>query len=161
LPASGNEVKGMKVTPLEIRQQQFPLRFRGYDPRAVDMFLELVAGGLEELIKENAQLSKALARKDQAIQDIREQEGDWKKALLAVQQTADELIRHGEQRAQCVLAEAERKVQQLLLEAAHQREGVERDVRELTRQRSQILGHLHGVLKQQLTLLEAQEQAHA
>jgi DivIVA domain-containing protein len=30
----------MKVTALETRQPQFPLRLRGYDPTAVDIFLD-------------------------------------------------------------------------------------------------------------------------
>ena len=49
-------VRRMKVTALEVRQQQFPLRLRGYDPTAVDIFLDRMAGRLEELVRENAQL---------------------------------------------------------------------------------------------------------
>ena len=58
----------MKVTPLEIRQQQFPLRFRGLDPTEVDKFLELVASDTEDLMRENARLREALGKKDQDLQ---------------------------------------------------------------------------------------------
>ena len=51
----------MKITPLDIQQQQFKGKmFGGLDPEDVDTFLQLVAGELEELIRENTEL------KDQA-----------------------------------------------------------------------------------------------
>jgi len=31
----------MKITPLDIRQQQFNVRFRGFDAEEVDTFLEI------------------------------------------------------------------------------------------------------------------------
>ena len=33
----------MKITPLDIQQQQFKTRFRGFDIREVDAFLEQMA----------------------------------------------------------------------------------------------------------------------
>jgi cell division initiation protein len=33
----------MKLTPLDIQQQQFKVRFRGFDVREVDRFLEQTA----------------------------------------------------------------------------------------------------------------------
>jgi len=39
----------MKFTPVLLETQQFPERFRGYDPDSVDDFLERVAAGLSEL----------------------------------------------------------------------------------------------------------------
>jgi cell division initiation protein len=146
----------MKVTPLEIRQQQFPLRFRGYDPTAVDVFLELMAGQLDELLRENAQLREALAQKDQEIQGIREQEGDWKKALMTVQQTRDDLIERGQQQARLLVVEAERKAQRLLMEAKKTYKAIAQDVQALTRQRQHLTVQLRSLLEQHLTLLEAQ-----
>ncbi len=147
----------MRVTPLEIRQQQFQLRFRGYDPTAVDTFLELVAGVVEELIRENVQRRDALAQKDQEIQGIREQEKDWKKALMAVQQTRDDLIERGRQQAESLVAEAERKVHQLLAEAERMRQAIAQDVQALTHQRCQLIAELRNLLSQHLAVLEAQE----
>ena len=68
----------MKVTPLEIRQQQFPLRFRGLDPTEVDKFLELVASDMEDLIRENARLRDGLSRKDQDLQRMQQGEEELK-----------------------------------------------------------------------------------
>ena len=147
----------MKVTPLEIRQQQFPLRLRGCDPMAVDLFLDQVAGRLEELVRENTQLWEALAKKDQELQAIRAQEKDWKKALLAVQQTRDDFIERGRQEAQRLVAEAQGKVHQLLSDAQKTRQAIAHDVQLLMCQKRQLLGELHHLLSQHLALLQVQE----
>jgi len=147
----------MKVTGLEIRQQQFPLRWRGYDAMAVELFLDQVAGRLEELVKENAQLWEALAKKDQEIQSIRLQEKDWKKALLAVQQTRDDLIERGQQQAQLLIAEAQRKVHQCLSEAEQTRHALAQDVQLLMHQKRQLIDGLQTLLSQHLALLNVQE----
>ena len=39
----------MELTPKLLETQHFPERFRGYDPDAVDDFLERVAAGLGEM----------------------------------------------------------------------------------------------------------------
>jgi cell division initiation protein len=147
----------MKVTPLEIRQQQFPLRFRGYDPMVVDAFLELAADAIEDLLDEKAQLREALAQKDQEIHGIRQEQDGWKKALMAAQQTAEDLVSHGKRRARTVVAAAARKAQQMLMEAEQQREVITEGVQELAHQRRKLILQIRHVVAQHLTLLQSQE----
>jgi DivIVA domain-containing protein len=147
----------MKVTPWEIRQQQFPLRLRGCDQMAVELFLDQVAGRLEELVKENARLWEALAKKDQEIQGIRAQGKDWKKALLTVQQARDDLIARGQQQAQVLVAEAQRKVHQLLSEAENTRQAIAHDVQLLMHQKRRLIDGLHTLLSQHFALLQVQK----
>ena len=64
----------MKITPLDIRQKQFPRKLRGLDPKEVQGFLELVEGEMEELVRESIQLKDDLKRKAQRIDEYREQE---------------------------------------------------------------------------------------
>jgi cell division initiation protein len=149
----------MKVTPQEIRQQQFPVRLRGFDPAAVDAFLEMVASTLEELVKENNQLRQALAGKEGEIRTLRAQEGDWQKVLVAVQQTAEELIARGEQQAQQLVVEAEFKAQQMLMKAEKRRAAIMQDVQALARRKYQLVSQMHSFLEQHLELLAAQEQS--
>jgi cell division initiation protein len=147
----------MKVTALEIRQREFALRFRGYDPAEVDTFLELVAGQIEDLLKDNVGLREALARQEEDIQRIRQGEGDWKKALMTAQQITEELIGRAQRRAQAVLAAAEREAHQMLLEAENGRQTLDHDVQVLRRQRRQLVGQLRGFLERHLEFLEAQD----
>jgi len=50
----------MKITPSEIQQQQFRIRFRGFDVREVDSFLEQIVDEFETMTRENASRQKEI-----------------------------------------------------------------------------------------------------
>jgi cell division initiation protein len=147
----------MKVTPLEIRQQQFPLRFRGLDPTEVDKFLELIAGEMEALMRENGRLREGLARKDQDIQRMQQGEDELKKALATIQQIRDEWAGRAEKQAEQTLSDAEQRAKQTLLEAERRRESLQDDVQALKEQHRQLRSQLRGILEQHLRLLDETE----
>lgn len=147
----------MKVTPLEIRQQQFPLRFRGLDPAEVDKFLELVASEMEDLIRDNARLKEGLAKKDQDIQRLQQGDDELKKALVAIQHIRDDWVGRAEKQAEQLLMESEHKAKQMLQDAEKKLEAIQHDVQELTRQRHQLMAQIRQVLEQHLRLLETME----
>jgi cell division initiation protein len=147
----------MKVTPLEIRQQQFPLRFRGLDPGEVDKFLELVASDMEELIRENARLRDGLAKKDQDLQRMQKGDDELKKALMAIQQIREEWVGRAEKQAEQVLMESELKARQLYTEAERKLESLQHDLQELRHQKHQLGSQIRRILEEHLRLLEAME----
>jgi cell division initiation protein len=148
----------MKVTPLEIRQQQFPLRFRGLDPGEVDKFLELVASDMEELIRENARLRDGLAKKDQDLQRMQKGDDELKKALMAIQQIREEWIGRAEKQAEQLLMESEFKARQLYAEAERKLESLQHDLQELRRQKHQLSSQVRHILEEHLRFLEAMEE---
>ena len=144
----------MKVTPLEIRQQQFPLRFRGLDPTDVDKFLELVASDMEDLMRENARLRDALGKKDQDLQRMQQGEDELKKALMAIQQIREEWIGRAEKQAEQVLMESEQKAKQLRIEAERRIELLQHDLQELQRQKHQLTAEIRHILQEHFRVLE-------
>jgi cell division initiation protein len=144
----------MKVTPLEIRQQQFPLRFRGLDPTEVDKFLELVASDMEDLIRENTRLRDGLAKKDQDLQHMQQGEDDLKKALAAIQQIREDWIERAEIQAAQVLRDSELKANQLRSEAERRLELLQHDLQELQRQKHQLISEIRHILDEHFRMLE-------
>jgi cell division initiation protein len=144
----------MKVTPLEIRQQQFPVRFRGLDPEEVDKFLELVAADMEDLVRENTRLRDSLARKDQELQRMQQGEDDLKKALTAIQQIREEWIGRAEKQAEQVVIESEQKAKQLQVEAERELEGLRQGVQQLKHQRAQLISDIRHILQDHLQVLD-------
>ena len=60
----------MRITPMDIRQQQFTVKmFRGFDTQEVDTFLEDLASDYEALLKENSLLKEQL----QALEEMKDQ----------------------------------------------------------------------------------------
>ena len=48
----------MRITPLDIQQKQFPMKFRGFDVEEVYAFLEVIREEMEDLLRENAHSRK-------------------------------------------------------------------------------------------------------
>jgi cell division initiation protein len=147
----------MKVTALEIRQQQFPLRFRGLDPGEVDKFLELVAGDMEDLVRENARLRDALARKDQELERMQQGEDELKKALMAIQEIREDWIGRAEKQAEQVVLESTLKANQLQVDAERRLEVLQQDVQELRRQKHQLVSDIRRIVEEHLRALETIE----
>jgi cell division initiation protein len=72
----------MKITPLDIQQQKFKIRFRGFDPQEVDLFLEQIADGFESLLKENEKLQEEIRRLGNESQGYKKREEKMLKNLL-------------------------------------------------------------------------------
>jgi cell division initiation protein len=147
----------MKVTALEIRQQQFPVRFRGLDPGEVDKFLELVAGDMEELVRENTRLRDALARKDQELERMQQGEGELKQALMAIQQIREDWIGRAEKQAEQVVLESTLKANQLQADAERQLQALQQEVQELKRQKHQLVSDVRHIVDEYLHVLETVE----
>lgn len=72
----------MKITPLDIQQQQFRVRFRGFDMVEVDNFLDLLSNEFEELLKENNQLREEDRRKLARINELEAEEKELHNTLV-------------------------------------------------------------------------------
>ena len=80
----------MRVTPLEIQQQQFKTKvFGGLDDTDVDNFLQLVASELEDLIRENTDLKEQLKKANSEIEEHRQREVSLREAMLAAKRVID------------------------------------------------------------------------
>ena len=147
----------MKMTPLDIRQQQFPSRFRGFDPVEVDSFLELVAGEMEDLLRENARLREAFAKQDQEMQRMRQGDDGLKKALMAFQQVKEDLLERARKEAEQILAEAAVNAKRIVMDAEQRLESLQHEVQELEHRRRQLIFQMRGILEEHLKLMEAEE----
>jgi len=67
----------MKITPLDIQQQQFRVRFRGFDMVEVDNFLDVLANEFEELLKENSQIREEDHRKSKGLINLRRRKRNY------------------------------------------------------------------------------------
>ena len=60
----------MKITPLDIHNQKFRTRFRGFDIREVDDFLQAVSGELELRLRENARLKERVVELESQVERL-------------------------------------------------------------------------------------------
>ncbi|MBI3013789.1 MAG: DivIVA domain-containing protein [Candidatus Tectomicrobia bacterium] len=107
----------MKITPLDIRQQQFGVKFRGFDPAEVDAFLDMVATEMEEIIQERDSFRDQLERRQQDLAEYKERERDLQKSLSAVQQVRESLTEGATREAQLIVEEAKQRTAEMITKA--------------------------------------------
>ena len=144
----------MKITPLDIQQQQFKTRFRGFDIREVDAFLEQMAETVESLQKENQNLGDEVRRLELEIQGYRKREETFKRALLNSQKVLDQMKDNARRSAELIIAEAEVKAEKILNRAHNRLSQLHEDITELKRQRTQIEVQISSIIEAHSRLLE-------
>jgi cell division initiation protein len=103
----------MRLTPLDIQQKQFPMRFRGFDVDEVYQFLELVREELEELLRENGSLKEQIGRADDQLKEFKNMESTLRDTLLTAQQMVEDYKTNARKEAELMLKEAELKAEDL------------------------------------------------
>jgi cell division initiation protein len=144
----------MKMTPLDIQQQQFKIKFRGFDVREVDAFLEQMADAFESLQSENNRLNQEIKRLHLEAKGYREREESFKRAMLNSQKVLEQMKENARKSAELVVAEAEVKAEKILSRAQNRLSQLHEDILELKRQRSQIEVQIRSVIEGHAKLLE-------
>jgi cell division initiation protein len=144
----------MEMTPLEIQQKQFKTRFRGFDVREVDLFLEQVAGAFEGLQRENEQLQEKVRRLKTEIQGHQRREETIKQAMINSQKVIEQMKENARKSADLIVAEAGVKAEKILNRAHNRLAQLHEDIAELRRQRVQIQVQIESVLEAHSKLLE-------
>jgi len=138
----------MRITPIDIRQQQFTLKlFRGFDVQEVDAFLEDLANDYEELVKENALLKEQLAGLEERARGVTDREKMLQDTLVTTQRMAEELKENGRREAQLVVREAELEADKLLEEARAEEGKIKHQILVLRRARRQLAEALRGSIE--------------
>lgn len=144
----------MKITPLDIQQQQFKTKFRGFDVQEVDLFLEQMAEAFEELLKKNEKLQEEVHRLQLERQGYKNREDTFKRALLNSQKVLEQMKGNAQKSAELIIAEAEVKAEKILNKAHNRLAQLHEDIAELKRQRMQIEVQISAVIEAHSKLLE-------
>lgn len=97
----------MRITPLDIQQKQFPIKFRGFDVEEVYAFLEIVREEMEELLRENALNKENVYRLEQQVKGFKSMEETLRETLVTAQQMAEDFSANARKEAELIVKEAE------------------------------------------------------
>ena len=147
----------MKITPEDIKNQNFSKTFRGYNQTEVDAFLGLVADGLEELIKENSGIKQKLSRLESTVVDYKDMEKTIQEVLLTAQKSAEEVKKNAEKEAELSLREAKVKSERMLEETHAILSKLRKEIIELKDSKKTYILRLKSILDTQLQILESME----
>ena len=144
----------MNITPLDIQQQKFKTKIRGFDVREVDAFLEQMANVFESLQRTHKHLQEEVRRLELEIQGYRKREETFKRALLNSQKVLDQMKDNARKSAELIIAEAEVKAEKILNNAHNRLAQLHEDISELKRQRTQIEVQIGSIVEAHSKLLD-------
>jgi DivIVA domain-containing protein len=145
---------GFRLTPLDIRKQEFRKTLRGFEPIGVEEFRARVADELERALRERAVLEERVAAVAEQLAVFRERERHMNEALVAAQQLRDETRVAATREAQVIVREAQGEARKILDEARAAEGKVRRQHAEAERQFQAYLGDFRAVLDRQLAELK-------
>ena len=144
----------MKITPLDIQQQQFRVRFRGFDMVEVDNFLDLLANEFEELLKDNNQLREEDRRKLARINELEAGEKELRDTLVSAQRITEEMKNNARKEAELIIEEAKLNAQKIIGNGQSQALQVENEINQLKRQRAQFEASFKANIEMHLKMIE-------
>ena len=147
----------LKITPLDIKKQDFRKVMRGYDPIEIETFLEMVAEEFESLIKQKNNLSDDVLKLKTQLSDYQEVEKTFKESLMNAQQTMNQSRENSKREATLIIKEAEVRAEQIIENAKKQLINMKNELMIIKAQKDSFAKRLHHLLESQLELIKVLE----
>jgi cell division initiation protein len=143
-----------RLTPRDIQEKEFNSGFRGYKEEDVDEFLDRVTASYEEIFKENIDLKEEV---DHLVEENKKYEliGErMQAALVAAQETADDVRKNATKEAENILREAEIKAHKLVQASRDQHRELQKSLAVVKQVEEEFRFKLKSTLQSYLKLLD-------
>lgn len=147
----------MRITPMDIEQQEFSRSFRGYNEEEVDDFLDKIVKDYEELINENVKLNEEIEKMKERLKEFSEIEESLRSALLNAQKSAEEMKGRVENEAKVMVKKAEIEAEVIKQKASQKEDEVKNEINNLRRYKFMFKEKFKSMLNLYLKMLESEE----
>lgn len=144
----------MKISPINIKKQEFNKSLRGYDTGEVHAFLERLADEFDELQKQNESFKQELENANAHLAEFRRIEKNLQDTLLKAQDSSAKAIDSTKKQTNLMVKEAEIKANQILEKARENADEIRDAVIKLREERDLIISKLKAMVDSQANLFE-------
>lgn len=144
----------MKLTPLDIRKQEFKKLMRGYDPVEVDTFLEMVAADLEEALRQQKESRERIIELETQLKDYRQIEKTLQQTLLQAQEATGRTYESARRESETIIREAESRGAKIVEQANGDLAKLNAELHRLNSRKESLIGRLRVLLSSELDLLK-------
>lgn len=144
----------MKLTALEIKQQQFEKSLRGYDPAEVQSFLNLISSEWEHMTGKIRELETQVDKLNDKLKHYERVEEALHETLQTAKSTAEEKLVAARREAKFVEEKAEMEAESILNDAHRQRREIRQHIIKLIDKREEIVRNISSYLDNAKTGLE-------
>lgn len=143
----------MRLTPLDIRKQEFTRAFRGYEAEEVQAFLQMVSTQWQEVLDEQRRFEERLRAMEAKLAHYEKVEEALQEALQTARESTRKTLENAERKAQLIVEEAEARAVEIKRGAEQERYQLKREASKLTSRRNEIAARLRAFLMSEMELL--------
>lgn len=137
----------MKLTALEIKQQQFEKSLRGYDTAEVNSFLNLIASEWEHLTGKVRELETQVDKMNDKLKHYERVEEALHETLQTAKNSAEERLAGARKEAENIKKEAELEAESIIQDAHSQRREMRQHIIQLIDKRNEIVRSISSYLE--------------
>ena len=115
--------------PLDLKNKTFTKGFRGYETEEVDKFFAQVVKDFERLYQDNIELKETVERVSAKLEYYQQMEATMQNTLVVAQETADEVKKTSEKKAQLMLDETAAKCDSLKADAQNEADRLQNEAK--------------------------------
>lgn len=144
----------MKLTALEIKQQQFEKSLRGYDPAEVQSYLNLVANEWEHMVGKIRELETQVDKMNSKLKHYERVEEALHETLQTAKSSAEEKLGGARKEAKIIREKAEMEAESIVKEAHQERREIRQSILQLINKRDEIIRSIRSYLENTQESLE-------
>ncbi|MGQ9499953.1 MAG: DivIVA domain-containing protein [Dissulfurimicrobium sp.] len=144
----------MGITPNDIREKEFKVCFRGFDPSEVQEFLEDVASELTEVIKEKNTLKGYIAGYKTKLDEFKKREEEFISALAAANKLVEDMKAQASRESEVILERARMDAERIVADAHKEAMQLEERIRRLRRIQREVVFKIRSSIEGYLRILD-------
>ena len=136
----------MKLTALEIKQQQFEKSLRGYDTAEVRSFLKLISGEWESMTARIKELEYLLDKMRDRLKHYERVEQALHETLQTAKSSAEEKLSNARKESEIIREKAEMEAENLIRDAHTERREIRQNIIQLIDKRNEMIRTIESYL---------------
>lgn len=144
----------MRITPYDIQNKQFPVKFRGFEMQEVSDFLEMLREEIEEVLRENALLKEQLSKDEAQLQEYRKMEDTLRETLVSSQEIINAFKENAKKEVELTLQDAEMNAAKIIRSAQDKAIKIHEDIADLKGVRRHVREELIRLLENHMRMVK-------
>ncbi len=148
----------MRITPLDVRKQEFKRGMRGYDGDEVRAFLSTLADEYEAVLVDNKQLRERVVEQDEKLGEFRTLEQTLRDTLMTAERVTQDAKETALKEGEVVVQQARQRAERVLAEGRERLNELRREALAVHREKEAFLGRFRSLAEAQIHFVEQHRQ---
>jgi cell division initiation protein len=144
----------MRITPLDVRKQEFRKAVRGFDCDEVRAFLTTLADEYETVLVDNKQIREQLMEQEDKIGEYKNMERTLRDTLMTAEKLMQESKGQAQKEGEIIVQGAHQKAKNILEECRIRTEELRREIVGLRKEKETYLARFKGLAEAQIAFIE-------